>query len=179
MPVATRIRSLREVRGFSIRALAEAAGVSPATLSQIEANQTSPSVATLEKLAYGLRLPVAAFFADSEEDSRIEVIDLKDCPTFSLREGAELIPLAAQRHESSFEPLLVRLNPGGQLAEQPFLVGIESEFVWVRRGRAVLQYEGEDMEVTETQSVYYDPRRSHNWRNPYGHLCELLIVRQR
>jgi len=179
MPVASRIRSLREARGFSIRALAEAAGVSPATLSQVEANQTSPSVATLEKLAHGLRVPVAAFFADSEEGTKIEVIDLKDCPTFSFSNGADLIPLAAQRHESSFEPLLVRLGPGGQLAEQPFLVGIESEFVWVRSGSAVLQYEGEDYQVVETQSVYYDPRRSHNWRNPYAQLCELLIVRQR
>jgi len=179
MPVATRIRSLRETRGFSIRALAEAAGVSPATLSQIEANQTSPSVATLEKLAHGLRVPVAAFFADGEEGTKIEVIDMKDCPTFSLSDGAELIPLAAQRHESSFEPLLVRLTPGGQLAEQPFLVGIESEFVWVRRGRAVLHYDGDNFEVAETQSVYYDPRRSHNWRNPHKQLCELLIVRQR
>ena len=179
MPVATRIRSLREVRGFSIRALAEAAGVSPATLSQIEANQTSPSVATLEKLAHGLRVPVAAFFADSEEGTRIEVIDLKDCPTFSLSDGAELTPLAAQRHDSNFEPLLVRLSPSGQLAEQPFLVGIESEFVWVRRGSAVLHYDGEDFEIAETQSVYYDPRRSHNWRNPHKQACELLIVRQR
>jgi XRE family transcriptional regulator, regulator of sulfur utilization len=179
MPVASRIRSLREVRGFSIRALAEAAGVSPATLSQIEAKQTSPSVATLEKLAHGLRVPVAAFFADREEGTKIEVIDLKDCPSFSLSEDAELIPLAAQRHESSFEPLLVRLRPGGQLAEQPFLVGIESEFVWVRRGRAMLHYEGENFKVAETQSVYYDPRRSHNWRNPYNELCELLMVRQR
>jgi len=179
MPVATRIRALREARGFSIRALAEAAGVSPATLSQIEANQTSPSVATLEKLAHGLRVPVAAFFADSEEGNRIEVIDIKDCPTFSLRDGAELIPLAAQRHDSNFEPLLVRLSPGGQLAEQPFLVGIESEFVWMRRGSAVLHYDGEDFKINETQSVYYDPRRSHNWRNPHKQPCELLIVRQR
>ena len=179
MPVATRIRSLRETRGFSIRALAEAAGVSPATLSQIEANQTSPSVATLEKLAHGLRVPVAAFFADSQEGSKIEVIDLKDCPTFSLSDDAELTPLAAQRHESSFEPLLVRLRPGGKLAEQPFLVGIESEFVWVRRGRAVLHYDGENFEISETQSVYYDPRRSHNWHNPHKSICELLVVRQR
>ena len=179
MPVATRIRTLREARGFSIRALAEAAGVSPANLSQIEANQTSPSVATLEKLAHGLRVPVAAFFADSEEGTKIEVIDPKDCPTFSLSDGAQLTPLAAQRHESTFEPLLVRLQPGGQLAEQPFLVGIESEFVWVRRGGAVLHYDGQDFEVAETQSVYYDPRRSHNWRNPHEQLCELLIVRQR
>lgn len=179
MPVAARIKSLRESKGLSLRALADAAGVSPAALSQIELNQTSPSVATLEKLAYGLRVPIAAFFADGGEERAVEVLRLEDRVTFKLKEDAELIPLAAQRHPSSFEPILIRLKPGGCLAEQPFLVGIESEFVWVRQGRTLLHYDGNDIEVVEMQSVYYDPRRPHNWRNPYDQVCELLMVRQR
>lgn len=179
MPVAARIRSLRESRGLSLRGLADAAGISPATLSQIEQGQTSPSVATLEKLAHGLRVPIAAFFADTGEEAAVEVLALENCPIFTVREDAELIPLAAQRHASSFEPLLVRLKPGGRLADQPFLVGIESEFVWIRRGNALLHYDGRDIEVRETQSVYYDPRRSHNWNNPYDEVCEMLMVRQR
>lgn len=179
MPVAARIRNLRETKGLSLRALADAAGVSPATLSQIEQNQTSPSVATLEKLAHGLRVPIAAFFADGEEESAVEVLSVDNGVTFKLREGAELIPMAAQRHPSSFEPILVRLQPGGCLAEQPFLIGIESEFVWVRKGRVMLHYDGNDIEVCETQYVYYDPRRAHNWRNPFDATCELLMVRQR
>lgn len=179
MQLANRIRSLREARALSLRALADAAGVSPATLSQIESAQTSPSVATLEKLAHGLRVPIASFFADAEEESAVEVLSLDACSTFTLREGVELIPLAAQRHASSFEPLLVYLMPGGRLAEQPFFVGIESEFVWVRRGRAVLHYDGQEIAVGEKQAVYYDPRRSHNWHNPYSTKCEMLMVRQR
>ena len=179
MPVAKRIKALRESKGLSLRALAEACSVSPSTLSQIEQGDTSPSVATLEKLAHGLRLPVAAFFAEPEEDSALEIIDTGNCPTFSLRDGAEVTPLAAQRHASGFEPMLIRLHPDGALAEQPFLVGIESEFVWIRSGRALLNYDGSDYEIETAQSVYYDPRRSHNWRNPYTELCEMLLVRQR
>lgn len=179
MPVAKRIKTLRESRGLSLRALAEACSVSPSTLSQIEQGDTSPSVATLEKLAHGLRLPVAAFFAEQKEDSALEIIDTGNCPTFGLRGGAEVTPLAAQRHASAFEPMLIRLQPGGALADQPFLVGIESEFVWVRSGRALLHYDGTDYEIETAQSVYYDPRRSHNWRNPYDEVCEMLLVRQR
>lgn len=179
MPVAHRIRALRESRGFSLRALAEASGVSPATLSQIEQGQTSPSVATLEKLAHGLRVPVAAFFSATERREDIEVVTLQECPVFTLRGGAELIPLGAQRHDASFEPLMVRLQAGGRLAERPFLLGIASEFVWVRRGQAILQYDGRDIVLHETQAVYYDPRRPHNWRNPRKEPCELLMVRQR
>lgn len=179
MPVARRIRTVRESRGLSLRALAEMCNVSPSTLSQIEQGDTSPSVATLEKLAHGLRIPIAAFFTDSEEERSVEVLDLDECPTFTLRANAELIPLAAQRHSSSFEPVIVRLEPGGMLAEQPFLVGMESEFVWIRAGKAVLVYDGEEISVGEGQAVYYDPRRDHNWRNPHKGVCEMLLVRQR
>ncbi|NOY63297.1 MAG: helix-turn-helix domain-containing protein [Gammaproteobacteria bacterium] len=179
MPVAKRVRTLRESKGLSLRALAEACSVSPSTLSQIEQGDTSPSVATLEKLAHGLRIPMAAFFADGDEQQAVEVLNLADCPTFTLRGNAELVPLAAQRHNSSFEPVIVRLEPDGMLAEQPFLVAMESEFVWVRSGSAVLHYDGEEITVREAQAVYYDPRRNHNWRNPHDVPCELLLVRQR
>ncbi len=179
MPVAKRIRTLRNAKGLSVRALAEACSISPSTLSQIEQGDTSPSVATLEKLAYGLREPVAAFFAEAAEDSALEIIDTANSPLFSMRGGAEITPLAAQHHASSFEPMLVRLQPGGGLAEQPFLIGIESEFVWVRSGCALLHYDGKEYKIKAAQSVYYDPRRSHNWSNPYDESCEMLLVRQR
>lgn len=179
MPVAARIKTLLKARGLSLRALADSCGVSPSTLSQIENRDTSPSVATLEKLAHGLRVPIASFFAEDEEDSALEILDIGNGPVFSLRDGAEVTPLAAQRHSSNFEPMLVTLQPGGSLADQPFLVGIESEFVWVRRGRVLLHYNGSDYEIETGQAVYYDPRRSHNWRNPFGETCEMLLVRQR
>jgi transcriptional regulator with XRE-family HTH domain len=67
MPVAHRVRTLREGRGISLRALADAPGLSPATLTQIQQGQASPSVATLERLAYGLRIPMAAFFDEVAE----------------------------------------------------------------------------------------------------------------
>lgn len=174
-----RIRSLREARGLSLRALADAAGISAAALSQIENGQTSPSVATLEKLAYGLRIPMAGFFAEEENGSTLEVLSLEACPDFALGAAVHLVPLAAQRHPAPFEPVLIRLAPGGRLGEQPFLVGMETEFVWVRRGRALLEYEAETHTVAETQSVYYDPRQPHNWLNPFDVPCELLMVRSR
>lgn len=179
MPVAKRIKVLREAKGLSLRALAESCNVSPSTLSQIEQGETSPSVATLEKLAYGLRIPMATFFTNGEEARPLEVINLDDCPSFTLRGKVELTPLSAQHHDSSFEPVIVRLEPGGMLAEQPFLMGMSSEFVLVRSGQAVLHYDGVETTVKKNQSVYYDPRRDHNWHNPHKTVCEMLLVRQR
>ncbi len=179
MPVAKRIRTLRESRGLSLRALADSCNVSPSTLSQIEQGETSPSVATLEKLAHGLRVSVAAFFIEEQKDTALEILDITNSAVFNLREGTQLTPLTALRHASSFEPILIRLQENGALGEQPFLVGIESEFVWVHSGRAMFHYDGTEYEIGKKQAVYYDPRRYHNWYNPFNTPCELMLVRQR
>ncbi len=179
LDVAERIRSLREKRGLSQRGLAEAAGVSPAALSQIESGQTSPSVATLEKLADGLGVAVAAFFLGREEAAGVEGFSLDERPHVPLRGGCCLIPLASQWYAVPFEPMLVQLSPGAELGERPFGSGGAVEYVWVRRGSAMLDYEGKRLHFFETQSVYYDPRRAHNWRNEGTAPCELLMVRSR
>src|SRR5512138_404296 len=60
--VGQRLRSLRDERGISMRALARRSGLSANALSMIERGLTSPSVSTLNKLAVALEVPITAFF---------------------------------------------------------------------------------------------------------------------
>lgn len=178
--VHLRIQSFRQQRSFSQRGLAERAGISAAGLSQIEGGQTSPSVATLEKLADALEVPIASFFTEQEESSlRVEVLTMSNRPVFHARQGAEVIPLGSQIFPVAFEPILIRLNPGGEISEKPFGVGGGVEFVRIQRGRAMLVYDGEQYEIGEAQAVFYDPSGNHNWNNPFDTWCELLLVRSR
>jgi len=179
MSVATKIRTLRESRGLSMRALADAATVSAANLSQIESGQTSPSVATLQKLADGLQISVGTFFLDEHEEEDVEVFSLTERPEVRLRGRSILFPLAARRYPAGFEPILVRLEAGGEFDEDLYGISSSQAYAWIRHGRAVLEYNGRSFAVCETQSIYYDPRKPHNWRNPTDKNCELLIVRSR
>ena len=52
--VGQRLRDLRATRGLSLRALAEASGVTASALSQIENGKNSPSVSTLKKILTAL-----------------------------------------------------------------------------------------------------------------------------
>ena len=61
-----RLRDLRISRGLTIRAAADASGLSVNTLSLIENGHTSPSVSTLQALARPLEVPLAEFFAERE-----------------------------------------------------------------------------------------------------------------
>lgn len=66
----TRLALLRKAKGLSVRALALEAGVSPATLSAVERGQSSPTLATLQRILRALESDFASFFAapEGEED---------------------------------------------------------------------------------------------------------------
>jgi transcriptional regulator with XRE-family HTH domain len=55
----TTIKHLRQARGFSQASLAQRARVHPVSLSRIECGKIRPSLATLEKLAKALKVPLA------------------------------------------------------------------------------------------------------------------------
>ncbi|MGI3785776.1 MAG: helix-turn-helix domain-containing protein [Janthinobacterium lividum] len=59
-----RLRELRTDRGLSLPALAAAAGTGKGSLSEIEAGQRNPTLATLYSLAAPLAVPLATLLAD-------------------------------------------------------------------------------------------------------------------
>jgi transcriptional regulator with XRE-family HTH domain len=60
--VGTQLRAWRQRRGLTLRALADKAGVSYVTISRIEQDHMSPTVAMLERLAQALGITVRDFF---------------------------------------------------------------------------------------------------------------------
>ena len=61
--LAARLHELRASRGLSLDALAERAGVSRSMISLIERGQSSPTAATLHRLAAGLGVTMHELFA--------------------------------------------------------------------------------------------------------------------
>ena len=59
------LRKWREKRGYSVRELADRAGVSYVTVVRIENGHISPTVALLDKLAKALGIGVRDFFPRS------------------------------------------------------------------------------------------------------------------
>ncbi|MEW5189153.1 helix-turn-helix transcriptional regulator, partial [Citrobacter freundii] len=69
--LATTLRTLRHQREWSLSRLAEETGVSKAILGQIERNESSPTVATLWKIATGLNVPFSTFISPPESDGTL------------------------------------------------------------------------------------------------------------
>ena len=103
-----RLLMLREAKGLSLRTLAEKVGLSASFLSQVERDEVSPSIASLEKIARALRVALASLFAQSLPDplvragnrEQLEGLKLEE----ALREHSDLLTqLRAHRQGLSDE----------------------------------------------------------------------------
>src|SRR5215210_1101566 len=66
-----RIRTLRQGRGITLRELAQRARVTESFLSQVEREVTSPSIATVQRIARGLDLAIAELFVEDAPHGRL------------------------------------------------------------------------------------------------------------
>lgn len=69
MLVGDKLKKFRNAKGMSIRAVADAAGISQSGLSYIENNTNNPTIDTLEKILMVLGVPLPDFFTPSENDN--------------------------------------------------------------------------------------------------------------
>jgi transcriptional regulator with XRE-family HTH domain len=104
-----RILSLREQQKLSLRTLAERVGLSASFLSQVERDETSPSIASLDKIAHALGVDLATFFQQSPPDPvtrKAERTSLESA--WSKARIENLTRVAGKLH-----PRLLTLKPGG------------------------------------------------------------------
>ncbi|WP_223426533.1 cupin domain-containing protein [Tateyamaria pelophila] len=67
MDIGKKLQALRKAHGLSQRELAARAGLTNGTISLIEQNKTSPSIASLKSLLDAIPMSVAEFFATLED----------------------------------------------------------------------------------------------------------------
>lgn len=67
--IGRRLRMVREARGLSQRELAARAGLTNGTISLIEQNKTSPSVASLKSVLDALPMTLSEFFSEAEQQA--------------------------------------------------------------------------------------------------------------
>lgn len=59
-----RIKNIISAQGLTVKSLAERMGVTPQYLSNVINEKSSPTVATLDKIANAIHVPTSSLFAD-------------------------------------------------------------------------------------------------------------------
>lgn len=115
--LGAQVRELRESLGLSQRALARSAGVTNATIFNIEQNAVSPSVASLRKVVRAMGCTLGDFFARHDSDlTRCinRAADLTEIGTGSV----SLRMVAAHRTDRTLQMLHERYEPGADTGHE-------------------------------------------------------------
>jgi transcriptional regulator with XRE-family HTH domain len=170
-------RTIREVRtqqGLSAKALAAAAGVTPAMISQVEKGSASPSIATLLRIAGALNVSVGDLFNQHPPLGRVmRVADrvLLDYPDSGVRD--EII---SADPTGNLQVFWCELEPGAGSGDEPLEHGSEMEFALVLEGRAVISIGTEKVTLERGDTVTFSGRAPHGYRNDIDGRTILLWV---
>lgn len=164
--IANALRLLRSGRGWSLDRTAQETGVSKAMLGQIERCESSPTIATLWKIASGFQTSLSSLIEPAPVGSpdgviRRSVEALRNQPGPDGMLVALLFPYAPQFRFELFE---LTLLPGYERLSEAHEPGV-TEHVVVLRGLMEVLVEGEWIALGEGEAVRFAADRPHGYRN--------------
>ena len=118
LDIGVRLRAVRERAGLSQRELAKRAGVTNSTISLIEQETHSPSLASLHRILSAVPISMADFFALPSSQSNVMFFDRNDLAVVARGE-ADLRVLAAERRDKALQMFIERYQPGAGTGEEP------------------------------------------------------------
>lgn len=173
--VGEAIRRIRDSQRLSVRTLASKCGFSPSFISQVELNQVSPSLASLERIASALGVTLGQFFQTS----------LSPVPTLmrasqrpvlrSEWSRAQMEALGSAGIGSKLEALFITLQAGGSSGAR--LHANETDlFALVFAGEAQLQLRDVTHLLRRGDTIMIPAATLHRWQNNGAKAAQLLKV---
>lgn len=158
------IQRLRKAYNLSLSELAEQSGVAKSIISQIERNETNPTLATIWRLSQALDVSIERVLATSDEEPFIEKTSRGDTPILVSDDGK--IRLAIVGWIKTVEWLQwyeLSADPGGVLDSDPHQRG-SVESLTVTAGTLEVEVAGTFQRARSGESLRYRCDRPHTVR---------------
>ena len=161
MNIGEKLRNLRQKNNLTQKELADRCELSKGFISQLESNQTSPSLSTLEDILTTLGSSFHEFFSDERGDNpvwRKEDVFIKE-----TGDGVTIHWLIPNAQKKDIEPIMVTLEPGAKTETD--LPHMGEEFGHVLSGAVTLVLGGQRYRVRKGDSFSYKPSEQHYLMN--------------
>lgn len=140
MEIGQKIRDIRNRKKITIAQMCEATGLSKGFISNVENNNTSPSISTLQSIANFLKVPLPYLLL--EKNQQMQVVK-KDSRTTTSYNGLKVVHLASK---DGLHLRMVEFPPGASMGEPNAHQGIETHLVLEGK---LLAEQGEDRDIVE------------------------------
>jgi transcriptional regulator with XRE-family HTH domain len=170
-----KLRKLRKEQNLTQLELAQQVGITNGQVSTIERGVSSPSLATLHRIARALNVPMQEFFED-ERNKEIELVRKgKGRKVASTREDVSVEVLCARSDRGAFNVLFLDLDAGElRLAPRPSVP--EEYYLYVLRGKCEIEIQGDSFVLDPGDSIFVKAQREQIIRNVGGDNFRALVV---
>jgi transcriptional regulator with XRE-family HTH domain len=171
--IGQKIRQLRIRNNLTQEELANRCELSKGFISQLESDQTSPSITTLVDILEGLGTDISKFFS---EEINEQIVFTKD--DVFVKEDPQLYHainwIIPNSQKNKMEPILLELYPGGQSNIETPHEG--EEFGYVVTGRIVLMIGDCSYKAKKGDSFYFKPAADHYIKNAGTSTAKIIWV---
>lgn len=163
-----KIRKLRQEQRLTLQELSELSGLSKPLLSQIENDQVTPPLATLLKIARGLKVGIHYFFEEEGDRQKFVLVRGDEGattprrPKSDITQGYRYRPLAPGIRHKQIEPFLVEFELT-VWDDSNFYRHDGEEFIYLVDGELEFHFGGEVMRLMPGDSIYYDSSEPHGY----------------
>lgn len=165
LQLGTRIRALRQARHLTLRDVAERAGVTESFLSQVERDVTSPSIATVQRIARALDLSIGQLFAEDHETGRVVRREARRRVAYpGLRSVDEFL---TSNLAGRLQVVMSTIEPGGGSRAETYTHDSDEEVVVVLHGVLDLWVGDEHYVLREGDAITFQSRLPH-WNTNHG-----------
>lgn len=168
------LRTLRNQRKLSTRALASLIGVSSGFISQLENGIAMPSLATLVKLAGALNVQIADLFEATPPATQI--IRRDERPRVEYPDIGVVDEILSADPRKQLEVLLGYITPGGGSGDELYTHGAATEFVLVVSGELSVILGDDVHKVSAGDSITFSGDLPHGYINEGDVTAEVVWV---
>ncbi|NCF65216.1 MAG: helix-turn-helix domain-containing protein [Chloroflexi bacterium] len=173
--VSKRLKAFRKSQGYTLRTLSEMSGVSMNTISLIERGKTSPTIATLHKLATALAISLADFCS---ETSNKQVIFTKRDQWQQMRYGSVFMGYIDEAlANQTMSPVLITFEPEADSGPE-LMTHAGHELAFCLDGRIQYEINGRQYLLEPGDSLLFEAQIPHRWQNVNGESSQALMVVQ-
>ena len=170
--IGEKIRALRQQKRLTLQELSELTTLSKPLLSQIENQQVIPPLATLLKIAKGLKIDIHFFFEDEGNRQKYVLTKREDVReddkvprsvTNDVARPYAYHSLAQGLRHKHMEPFLVEFDKREWDDSLFFKHEGDEEFIYITEGELDFHYNNEVLRLRTGDSIYYDSSQLHGW----------------
>jgi len=173
LDVGARIRAFRKRNKLSLNELSKLTGIAASNLSSIELNKSSPTLATLLRIAEAFDMSVGALL-DQVLPTAVSVCRNGEGRTMEISEsGITVLDLTGNMYRAALGATLVRFDGVGaafDLGANP-----ADSFVYILEGGAAVYVDDERIDLTAGDSLYA-ASGTHVIAETRGHVAARLLV---